>query len=298
MRKFILKIFIVGFPIVLFLLIGEYAIRKIPNDYALKNKYLNENAPNLKTLVMGSSHIYYGVNPEQLNQPAFNAAMVSQPLDFDLKIIEKYQSELRNLETLILSISYFSFFSTLENVGEGWRRQKYNIYYGIGSPLKFEISNRTGKEKISEVFGYYFNNRNLKLADSLGWGSSNIESSNQLLQLSGLKAAKRHTAENYDLLAFQLKNLRRIIQIANENNWDVVLITPPAYHSYVDNLKEEQLNLTTRYCEQFAKDFDNVFYYNFLQDSSFCTSDFFDADHLNKAGANKFSQILNEKIKS
>lgn len=296
MKKFLIRILIICIPIILFVLIGELALRNIPNDYSLKRKFLNKNAQNLKTLVLGSSHFYYGVNPRRLTQPAFNAAMVSQSLDYDLKIIEKYQSEFKNLETLILPISYFSLFSTLESGMENWRIPNYNIYYNIGSPLEFEFLNGKGNHFINKIGYYYFINSNLNLADSLGWGVRNKKVNSRKLQLSGLTAAKRHTKENFNLLPSQLKNLRRIIEIANKNKWDVVLVTPPAYHSYVANLNANQLDLTIKHCEEIAKDFDNVYYYNLLQDNSLNSSDFFDADHLNMEGANKFSQLLNRKI--
>ncbi len=89
MKKYLIRTLFIGFPIALFLLIGELALRNIPNDYSLKRDYLDKNAQNLKTLVLGSSHFYRGVNPDFLEQPAFNAAMVSQTLDYDLKILEK-----------------------------------------------------------------------------------------------------------------------------------------------------------------------------------------------------------------
>lgn len=295
MKKYLIKILIIGFPVVLFLLIGELALRNIPNDYSFKRSYLDENAQNLKTLVLGSSHFYRGVNPQLLEQPAFNAAMVSQSLDYDLKILENYETDFENLETLILPISYFSLFGSLETGVEFWRAPYYNIYYGIGNP-KLGILNKKGSETLSKVFDFYYLDRKLIMADSLGWGPRNVKVKSEELQFSGLKAAERHTKENFNLPPFQLKNLRRIIQMANKNNWKVILITPPAYDSYVANLNEKQLDLTIKHCEEIEEDFDNVFYYNFLQDNSFSSCDFYDADHLNQEGANKFSQMLNMKI--
>ncbi len=287
---------IIGFPVIFFLIISELALRNIPNDYSLKREFLDENAQNLKTLVLGSSHFYRGVNPQLLEQPAFNAAMVSQSLDYDLKILENYKADFKNLEKLIIPISYFSLFGSLENGVESWRAPYYNIYYGIGNPIKFEILNKKGSQTLAKVFDFYFKDNNLILADSLGWGPKNVNVTLEELQFSGLEAAKRHTKKKLNLLPFQLKNLEKIIQIANKNKWEVYLVTPPAYYSYVANLNEKQLDLTISYCEKLAQDFDNVFYYNFLQINSLEPKDFYDADHLNKEGANKFSQILNFKI--
>ncbi|SDS24619.1 DUF1574 family protein [Christiangramia echinicola] len=296
MRKYLIRLLFLSLPLILFLFMGELALRNIPNDYSFKRAYLDKNSQNLKTLVLGSSHFYRGVNPALLEQPAFNAAMVSQSLDYDLKILENYDSEFQNLETIILPISYFSLFGSLETGVESWRASFYNIYYGIGNPVKFEVFNKKGSQTLSKVFDFYYSDIKLKLADSLGWGRRNIKVLPEELESLGLRAAQRHTKKNFNLLPFQLKNFREIIQIANKNNWKLILVTPPAYHSYVANLNKKQLDLTIKYCKEMEEDFDNVYYYNFLQDNSFSSSDFYDADHLNQDGANKFSQMLNMKI--
>ncbi len=195
-----------------------------------------------------------------------------------------------------MPISYFSLFASLETGVENWRVQNYNIYYRIGNPIKLEILNTKGIKTMTKVFDFYLSGRNLIRADSLGWGPKNEGVNIEELQISGMEAAGRQTEENFNLLSFQAKNVKKIIQIARRNKWKVILVTPPAYNSYVANLNKKQLDLTISHLEKLDQDFDNVFYFNFLQTNSFTPTDFYDADHLNQIGANKFSRILNKKI--
>lgn len=296
MKSFLVRVLLLGFPVGLLLLIGELALRNIPNDYSFKRAYLDDNASDLNTLVLGSSHSYRGINPKFLEQPAFNAAMVSQSLDYDLKILEKYESNLHNLETIILPISYHSLFSSLKTGVENWRAPYYNIYYKIGNPLKFEILSRKGSSSLLKMFDFYFLDVKFIKTDSLGWSPRSLKVDVEELNSSGIKAAQRHTKDNFDL--FQLENLNKINALANRNNWKLVLVTFPVYGSYIENLNKEQLKLAIYQCQEMAKLNDNVIYFNLINADTFNAIDFYDADHLNKDGANKLSRLLNNKLQS
>ena len=63
MKKFLLYILKIILPILFFFLVLEIAIRNIPNDYKLKQKYLQQNTAEINTLILGSSHTYYGLKP-------------------------------------------------------------------------------------------------------------------------------------------------------------------------------------------------------------------------------------------
>ena len=121
MKKFLFHVSKIIIPIVLFFLVLEIAIRNIPNDYQLKKEYLDKNAEEINTLILGSSHTFYGVNPEYFSKKTFNAAYVSQSLDLDFEILNAYNSKLKKLKTVIIPISYFSLFETLETDIEKWR---------------------------------------------------------------------------------------------------------------------------------------------------------------------------------
>jgi hypothetical protein len=68
MKKFLFHLSKIFLPILFFFLVLEIAIRKTPNDYQLKKEYLDKNAAEINTLILGSSHTFYGLNPEYFSK--------------------------------------------------------------------------------------------------------------------------------------------------------------------------------------------------------------------------------------
>lgn len=90
MRGFLLKLILFILPVIIFCVFAEVKLRSIDNDYKYKNEWLGKNASKVKLLTLGSSHTYFGINPEEFSVPAFNLAHVSQDLTFDYFLFEKY----------------------------------------------------------------------------------------------------------------------------------------------------------------------------------------------------------------
>ena len=77
-------------PLLLGALILEVLIQNIPNEYSYKKSYLDSNSNEIEVLFLGSSHVYYGVNPEYISANSFNASHIAQTLDYDYAILKKY----------------------------------------------------------------------------------------------------------------------------------------------------------------------------------------------------------------
>ena len=107
MKKFILKTIFFLLPILVLAVIMEISLRAIPNDYKQKRNYMDSHSDEIEVLVLGSSHSLYGINPKYFSQKTYNMAYVSQSLDLDYKILEKYYNRFKNLKTIIVDISYF-----------------------------------------------------------------------------------------------------------------------------------------------------------------------------------------------
>lgn len=298
MKKFLFHLLKIILPILFFFLVLEIAIRKIPNDYQLKKAYLDENATEINTLILGSSHTFYGINPEYFSKKTFNAAYVSQSLDLDYEILKKYNSELKNLKTLVIPISYFSLFETLESDVEKWRIKNYVMYYGFENKYQFtanfETLNNDIKENVKKTIKYYILNTSFITTSNLGWGT-NFNSKNKK-QLKGEVTAKKHTAKNFDLYQENLNTLHKIITLCKKNNTKIIFITTPTHESYYQNLNKIQLEKTTNTISDLVNKNSNCDYLNLLNSEKFTRKDFYDADHLNEIGAKKLSLYLNKSI--
>lgn len=302
MRKFIKLVIIFLAPIILLTLSMEILSRKIPNDYSYKNKYLQQNSGKIEALVLGSSHTYYGIDPQYIKKKSFNAAHVSQALDYDLAILKKYDKNWENLKYIIIPVDYFSLYSTLDSGVEKWRKKEYKIYYDIdlnaGISNNFEIINGKLKDHISRVKRYYIKGKDDVTCSKLGWGTSYKSSESMDLNETGVAAAKRHTIniENNVCYKENVETLNKIIKFAQSRKIKVIFITCPAYKTYVNNLESKQIQNTINTMTQLANSNKNTAYYNLLNDKSFVSEDFYDADHLNEIGAKKLSGIINNLI--
>ena len=297
MKIFFKRLSLFVLPVIVLLGVVEYSIRQIPNSYKLKSAYLNENSHVVETLILGSSHTFYGINPEFLNSRSFNMSNISQSPDIDLAILKSYINSLTQLETIIIRLSYDTLFEQLKNSSEDWRLKDYKLY----TPVEFEYAIKHNSEVLAmglnESLGVikkqYLNNEPRLNCDSLGFGIDLKYKAKRDVTKSGSVVAKRHTAKSWNVLNSNVEAFRELISICKNRNINVLLITPPAFKSYYNNLDTDQLNKTIEVGKGLAQQYPNCSYYNFLERQDFTTSDFYDADHLNAEGAKKFSLLLN-----
>jgi hypothetical protein len=302
MRKFISQLILFTMPILVLGLLTEFLLRKIPNDYVSKKEYLDKNSDDIKILFLGNSHAFYGVNPEFVSLKSFNASHISQSLDFDYEILKKYKNHWSSLKYIVIPISYFSLFSRLETGIESWRVKNYTIYYGINSTTDYFNYSEVLSNKIALNFNrlnaYYLDGNSGITCSNLGWGLNYSSKDSRDLKETGISAAKRHYMYNDMTFNWNANIIKSIIEFANVRNVKILFYSPPAYFTYSEILDHKQLNETFKYMSSVDAKYENVKYHNFLYDSTFIATDFFDADHLNEIGAKKFTLKINTLINS
>lgn len=130
MKRFFKKICTFFIPIICVLGFLEILVREIPNDYSLKKNYLTKHSDEIEVLFLGSSHAYYGINPDYITSyNSFNASYISQSLNYDYKILKNYGSNLSSLKAIVIPIDYLTLYGSLETGVEKWRAKNYIIYY-------------------------------------------------------------------------------------------------------------------------------------------------------------------------
>ena len=303
MKRFIISIVLFLMPLCVFLYLLEFGIRSIPNDYSYKNKWLEQNVWSLKVLSLGMSHGFMGIQPNCFDEPAFNAAHVSQSLKYDAFIFDKFIEQADSLQIVILPISYVSLWFGLEESEEWWRVKNYCIYYQC--PY-----HRWENEYRSEVMGgklftlckrlknNIYNGSNEISCDSLGWATFYTKAfRGKDWWMNGESRARSHTFDldqRKELFAENKLHVESIIKQCFQKQIKVVLLTTPTCSTYYDNIYKKQLDMMLNYCDSISSTNENVFYLDLLKDNRFNEEDFFDADHLNEFGAEKLSRILND----
>lgn len=298
MKNFLFKITVFLIPFLLVLIAMEFLVREIPNDYSYKNDYLDLNSKNIEVLFLGSSHSYYGINPDLIPDNAFNASHISQSINYDYEIIKKYKNNWNQLKYIVIPIDYFTLFSRVATGRESWRIKNYQIYYNIqkNSSLKgnSEILSLKLKYSLSRIYRYYLKNESAITCSKLGYG--NIQTESKDLKLTGEIAAKKHTKLKKQYFKENVSIINSIIDLAKKNGSKIIFYTSPAYHTYISNLDKTQLDTTYNTIQNIVKNNPNTSYFNFLEDKTFSAQDYRDADHLNDSGAIKLTNKLNSII--
>ncbi len=306
MKRFVIKTIYISLPILGVAILMEILLRNTPNDYLFKKQYLDKHSSEIETLILGSSHSFYGFNPEYFSSNTFNASHISQSLNYDFEILKKYQDEFQNLKTIVLPISYFTLFGKLEAGSESWRVKNYIIYYGLNSSNSLvdysEVLSNRLNVNIKRIASYYVLGNSTISCTDLGWGTNYNSKNARDLAETGKTSAKRHTREDINSDKYQqifqenIFILESIIQWSNKNKVKILLLTPPAFKTYRQNLNQEQLKITINTTSDICSKYDNCIYYNLLSDTNFVATDFYDADHLSEIGAKKISVLINERI--
>lgn len=299
MKKFNQRTALILFPILLIAILLEISLRNIPNNYAYKKQLLDSIGPNIEVLALGSSHTVAGVNPKFFNFNTFNAAHSGQTIDLDEKIFTKYESTFDKLKLITLPIDYSSLFININNSPNSWFRLKsYIIYYEIHKSTDIrnfsEILTYGFKTNIIRLINYYLLKLNPISCDHLGYRFK-VPPQMDLIK-TGEQNATKHTLSNPVLQEENKEALKTLIENAINKNFKIIFYTSPAYHSYVENLSTDQLNLTIATMDSIANQYTNIYYINYLTDKRFTDQDFYNATHLNKKGAEKFSTILNKEV--
>ena len=302
MGKFILKIFIFILPLIAMVMGLEYIAQHTPNSYKYKDEYITNNCDSINTIILGSSHSFYGINPEFLGNNSFNLANVSQDLKFDSYLLNCYIDKCYNLKTLIVPISYFTLYETpLDRGEEKFRVKFYERYMGYNDTIqnrfeKLEIYNlQIFQEKIMKYlkclcdidtdFGY----------DSNGWATGySVSKIDKNIESDAIKTVTRHTP-NGKYLKENIEYLNQIAEICEQHNVRLYFITAPTLSAYHNKIDANRWNFTKSVINEVCIKY-NASYFNYLNDDRFDKSDFYDIDHLCHKGAEKFSKILREEI--
>ncbi len=286
-------------PVLLAFCVLEFFQRAIPNDYSYKKEYLEKNAEDIEVLILGNSHYYRGIIAEDIDLKCFNAAYISQSADLDFLIFNTYKDRFANLKYIVFGTSYSTLFSSLATSKERWRLKNYNLYYDFNitqNPKNYSelLSNsfEINKKRFSR---YYFKNKNPLTTSILGSGTVNGSGD---IEKTGPITALRDTKKDLYQYKNYLDEYNYIIKYCAENNITVIFLTAPAYKSYTNNLSTVQLSLMNRLLDSISNSNKNVYWMNFLKDSSFDANDFYDGDHLKLHGAKKITDILKNKLDS
>lgn len=292
MKSFLLKVLLFLSPVCIFMGAVEMQLRLTPNVYSVKKIHLDNLCGKIELLCLGSSHMYHGINPIYFSKQAYNAANHSQTFEYDQKILEKYIDKMPALKTVIISVSYCSFFEKLSDSVEEWRRTYYALSMQVEKPIIYEdflLLTNDRQEFIPSLLG----RTPAVPVNELGFGEENsFEKRVKNINKSGEIAAERHTISDLSLQEEMKGIMENIVSLCESRNISVMMLLLPTHQSYRNNLNQHQLDAMYSVINFILQKYKNSSLFDASSDPDFIDDDFYDADHLNEIGAEKLTKKI------
>lgn len=247
MRRFLQDIGL--FMVVALLFFGalEWVAESIPNSYTYKRDYIEQHGAEIRTLILGSSNAYDGLNPTVLPN-AFNLSNSSQTLEDDYRLLAKYIDSMDSLQTVIVGLDYHALGAT----SQANRRTYYTIYMDLYprwplSKYSFEVCN---PEMLVKKIIKYAVSRDVTRCDSLGQrvghtkeaAKSGAEWWNKDM-LSLVENDKLQIADCRLAIEENTQYLKEIVDLCNAHNVRPVIVLMPVMGEYKRKLPQEQVAL-------------------------------------------------------
>lgn len=299
MKLFVKNIALFSIVIIMIIAAAEIYVENLSNPCKDKHKWMLAHSENVETLVLGSSHTYYGIRPDMLGKNAYSLALVSQTYRYDAYLLQHYN--MPKLKNVIIPFSYFSLWEDIDLQKEmSFEATRYRIY------MDCDIHSRIGeygfefmhinsfKEKLKSIY------TPSKMSwDEYGWGTNyTIESRNEDWDNGEIRAKNNTYPDNSEYVSLNINFLQNIIDFCNNRNIKVTIITTPVSYTFLKYESSYQKEINKKELRRILKQNPNIKYLNFENDSSFTDKDFYDADHLNTDGATKLTLKLSEMMRN
>lgn len=306
MKKFIKQIAVFSIIVISFLSVGEFFVRSLPNPYKFKDGWMNKNASNIELIVLGTSQSEMGIIPNIISTKGFNLAMPHGTFEYDKYLLYKYSNKYQNLKHVIIELSYYNLFARQfeDNPDSRFRTIYYTIYMDYPkhkwSPYyNFEFSHL-------DFYRSHIQNGVSAIMNNLPFPDE-CDSIGCVIQ-DGCLAKKDYdkfleeisdvtNSFNYGSDLTIKKNLQYfddILSFCYKNHVEptiVILPLPKEFNEQMSYAKIDRLKKTVKLYRD--KGFNII---NYMESDLFHIDDFLNANHLNRTGAIKLSNLLKQEL--
>lgn len=316
MTKFLKNILIFSFILLIPIEVFDIWLRNMNTLHKEKLSGLHKNSENVEVLILGNSHASYGVDPKMFLLEAYNLANVNQSIYFDRRLTVSNLKKLPKLKYVFISVDYHSlYFSSQGDVLDLWS------YYASGIKYK---NNRYLKEDISPfLFGYTpkvsfsllnkfvkrkkMNDKvkvidfdvedGVNITDSITKGFIGFSGHSDFFQQEYYKSRVEifnnyyKTSNKYEVL----NDLEHFIQELKKKGVTPILFATPTFREYNVFLDKNIVLQNTKEINYLISKY-HIEYWDYSNSLIFKKEDFYNCDHLNKKGAQIFSQLLSNRL--
>lgn len=295
-------------PLVVVALALEWLLAGLPTSYTTKHEQLHRLAPEIETLVLGSSGAYYDVAATQLPGTAYNLANVSETMYYHDALLTRVLPELPKLRRVILGVGYLSLHGHLGGGHpEEWRQYYYFQEWGIAPRAlreRWDVRMLSRLALYSSIGAWPYLQQSLRARSGAvnpikeidRAGSWQAQGSSDLGPAAAAATLRlHHQAMQAANLAENYRALDHLLGLLRARNIDVAIVVLPVSPSYAQGMNPVVWREATGLYRQLAAKW-SVQYLDFLQTPALTAADFHDPDHLNAGGAVRFTQLLGEAL--
>ena len=290
MKKYLKSLLFFILPIVIVSVIAEIFVRRIPTSYKYKNEWMKKNGKDLELLVMGHSHAYDGINPVLFKVKSFSVANHGQMLDIDCFLLHKYIADCPNLKYVVIPIAYPTFASYTDGISN----------YAVHMDYKQPFYSKDNYEILSPQFYRkvvaYLKGEDIVRCSEHGMSTDKLTTVKEPDWDNSLVRVRLFTVDDPVLLQKNRDYLKQIVITCEQRNVQVVLVGTPIWRTYYEHMDKDQLNAMYSSVDEIVSKHSNVIFYDYMIDKRITIDDFFNQDHLNGPGADKFTKLLNDTI--
>lgn len=265
----------------------------------------------------GSSHGCFGFSYEDIpDYPSFNFGLVSQTLSYDLRLLTCYQDHLSEGAVVFIPVSYFSLYGLPETEAEDFANKNVRYYSILPASFIKEYDPKTallaqvpvlanGPDTLKKAIQALREGPDGRMdGNAAYWENTTDEAA---ASADAVEAAKRHLLGSHlngegerILNQEELDALYEMIALCRTLGATPILVTTP----YLAEYNQEVRRIAPDFFEDFhaliaqVQRDTGVEYYDYSADSRFYGqySLFINSDHLNRAGARLFTDILLDEV--
>lgn len=305
MKRFLLKIIVPSLVLIMAVVVlWEFVLHAFPHEHMYKSHWMDRHAEEVQVLVLGSSNTNRAVIPNGLGLGrGFSCAGSSQDIQNDYWILQRYIDRMDSLKYVVLDLNYLSLFLNIDyDEDYAALRKKYAIYWGnphcsVSALERLEVSRFNWLVWWQET---------LSRTDTIhedGHASLAVEPYNdEYWRYYGWRTALEHTKVNdstaMTIYSGNMACLRKIAEICAGRGVTVVLLSCPVHEYFRSFIEQRQLDVLHAATDSLCAEYHNVVYMDYMASPLFTADDMSNANHLNRRGALRFTQMVGDSIRN
>lgn len=311
MRSFLRRLALFLLPIVFLAVGAETYVRHIPNSYRIKQQTMETMADSIEIVILGNSHAYSGIRPEQLPGHAINLANVSQTVNLDLALLQRCIHQCPHLRQVIMVFDNSNLCDRpMEETDEWFRITYYTLYmHRLGGHNPY--FSRYGLEFLhfQSFQGKIEKWRQQQRPDCtpLGWDTSNSWEARQAMRAEAtrtqdsttwdsLQAVTKLTHHHLQDEAVARQNMNNVLEMARlcqHHGIRFTLLCTPVRPDYAAGIPPKQQDLIQQ-THHICRTRYGAITLDLSCDTTFTRTEYFDPDHLTHEGATRLTRLLRE----